>query len=80
MIKGEIYYQDLYDVPIEEDPASIFLSLELCLWHNHDGPEQRGYRFKLWCRTNPGEVLFQEILFPGDYLPFTNQNILQVMP
>jgi hypothetical protein len=27
MIKGELYYQDLYDVPIEDDPASSFSSL-----------------------------------------------------
>jgi hypothetical protein len=27
MIKGELYYQDLYDVPIEEDPTSSFSAL-----------------------------------------------------
>ena len=27
MIKGELYYQDLYDVPIEDDPNSSFSSL-----------------------------------------------------
>ncbi len=27
MIKGELYYQDLYDVPIEDDPASSFSAL-----------------------------------------------------
>ncbi|KPL15239.1 MAG: hypothetical protein AMS26_08130 [Bacteroides sp. SM23_62] len=28
MIKGELYYQDLYDVPIEEDPTSSFSALK----------------------------------------------------
>jgi hypothetical protein len=27
MIKGELYYQDLYDVPIEDDPTSSFSAL-----------------------------------------------------
>jgi hypothetical protein len=27
MIKGELYYQDLYDVPVEDDPGSSFSAL-----------------------------------------------------